>query len=134
MSVQPSRSSSPGGDADAAAIACVEAFTERFNARDCDGMDAVLHFPHIILSAEKLSVWKTPGQLSPRFFDDLAASTGWARSTYHAKQVVLSSPTKVHLLLEYSRDRADGTIISRHANLWIVTLEDGRWGVKQRSY
>lgn len=121
-------------DAVAAAIACVEAFTERFNARDAQGMDDLLHFPHLILAGEKLTIWKTPGQLPPRFFDDLATATGWARSTYHAKRVVLAAPRKVHLLIDYSRDRADGTIISRHANLWIVTCEGGRWGVKQRSY
>lgn len=117
----------------AAAIACVEAFTERFNARDPEGMDALLHFPHVILDGEKLMVWKEPGRLAPTFFDDLAAS-GWRRSTYHAQQAVLVAPRKVHLRLEYSRDGEGGAILSRHANLWIVTFESGRWGIKQRSY
>ncbi len=117
----------------AAAIACVEAFTERFNARDPAGMDALLHFPHVILDGEKLVVWKEPGRLPPTFFDDLAAN-GWRRSTYHAKQAVLAAPRKVHLRLEYSRDGEGGAILSRHANLWIVTFENGRWGIKQRSY
>lgn len=122
------------GEAMAAAIDCIEAFTERFNARDAAGMDALLHFPHVILSGETLIVWKTPGQLAAGFFEDLAAETGWDHSTYHAKRAVLVSPRKVHLLVEYSRDRADGSIISRHANLWIVTFDGGRWGIKQRSY
>lgn len=120
-------------EAVAAAIACIEAFTERFNARDPAGMDATLHFPHLILADEKLLIWKAPGQVSAAYFDELAAS-GWAHSTYHAQQVVLASSRKVHLLVDYSRDRTDGTQISRHQNLWIVTLEDGRWGLKQRSY
>jgi hypothetical protein len=34
----------------------------------------------------------------------------------------------------YSRNRADGSIITQHRNLWIVTWQDGRWGIKQRSY
>jgi hypothetical protein len=117
-----------------AAIACVEAFTERFNARDLSGMDACLHFPHVVLSGEKLIVWEQPGQLPRAFFDDLASSTGWHRTTYQDKRVVLISPRKVHLLVAYSRDREDGTAISHHRNLWIVTLDDGRWGIKQRSY
>lgn len=117
----------------AAAIACVEAFTERFNARDAAGMDDLLHFPHVILDGERLIVWKTPGQLQPDFFDGLAAR-GWRRSTYQDKRAVLSSPTKVHLVIEYSRDGDGGTVLSRHANLWIVTYEDGRWGIRQRSY
>ena len=96
-------------------------------------MDAVLHFPHVILANETLVVWKTPGQLPASFFDELTA-TGWRRSTYHARRAVLASPRKVHLLLEYSRDDAEGHPLSQHANLWIVTFEQGRWGVKQRSY
>lgn len=117
----------------AAAIACVEAFTERFNARDPAGMDALLHFPHVILDGERLTVWKTLGQLPDGYFDGLAAR-GWRRSTYHDKRAVLSSPTKVHLVVDYSRDGEGGTVLSRHANLWIVTFENGRWGIRQRSY
>lgn len=117
----------------AAAIACLDAFTERFNACDLAGMDALLHFPHVILSGETLVVWERPGQLPAAFFDQLK-STGWRRSTYHGKDVVLVSPNKVHLLVDYSRDRDDGNEISRHRNVWVVTCEDGRWGIKLRSY
>lgn len=117
----------------AAAVACVEAFTERFNARDPAGMDGLLHFPHVILDGERLVVWKTPGQLPADFFEGLAAR-GWRRSTYQDKRAVLSSPTKVHLLIEYSRDGEGGAVLSRHANLWIVTFDNGRWGIRQRSY
>lgn len=116
-----------------AALACIETFTERFNAWDPAGMDETLHFPHLILVDEKLLIWKAPGQVSQTYFDEIIAG-GWHHSTYHAKQVVLASATKVHLLVDYSRDRADGTQISRHQNRWIVTLEDGRWALKLRSY
>ncbi|MBP6546597.1 MAG: hypothetical protein KA220_07765 [Phenylobacterium sp.] len=125
--------SAPTSEPATAAIACVEAFTAAFNARDVLGMDALLHFPHVILADENLIIWTAPGQLSPTYFDELAAA-GWGASTYHDKQVVLAGDRKVHLLLDYSRDRPDGTQISRHHNLWIVTWQDGRWGIKQRSY
>ncbi|MBR1160076.1 hypothetical protein [Bradyrhizobium elkanii] len=118
----------------AAAIQCIDEFTDRFNARDLAGMDALLQFPHVILSGGQLVIWEGPGQLPPSFFDDLARTTGWAKSTYQRKEPVLVSPRKVHLLVEYSRDRADGSIITRHRNLWIVTSENRRWGIKQRSY
>lgn len=60
------------------ALRCVEAFTDRFNARDLHGMDALLHFPHVILSGENLVIWDGPGQLPVSFFDDLSASTAGA--------------------------------------------------------
>lgn len=129
----------PADDADdatliAAAIRCIDAFTDRFNARDLAGTDALLHFPHIILSGEQLVIWEKPGQLPASFFDDLSRTTGWAKTSYQRQEPVLVSPRKVHLLVEYSRDRADGSIASRHRNLWIATFENGRWGIKQRSY
>jgi hypothetical protein len=118
----------------AEAISCIDRFTNRFNARDLAGMDALLHFPHVILSGEQLVIWDEAGQLPASFFDDLVRTTGWAKSTYQRKDAVLVSPRKVHLLVEYTRDRADGSVISRHINLWIVTSGHGRWGIKQRSY
>ena len=53
-----------------AALAAVDAFTERFNARDPAGMDALLHFPHVIILAERMIVWNAPGALPPDFFND----------------------------------------------------------------
>lgn len=118
----------------AAAAACIERFAGCFNARDARGMDGCLHFPHIILSGETMITWKKPGALPPQFFDELTRQTGWHHSTYQQAQVVLVSPRKVHFLVDYTRDRQDGTSISAHRNLWIVTYEQERWGIKQRSY
>ena len=131
---QPSTDDADDAATIAAAIRCIDEFTDHFNARDLAGMDALLHFPHVILSGEQLVIWDGPGQLPASFFEDLARTTGWARSTYQRKEAVLVSPRKVHLLVEYSRDRADGSAASRHRNLWIVTSENHRWGIKQRSY
>ena len=118
----------------AKAIECVEAFTDRFNARDLAGMDALLHFPHAILSDEKLVVWDRPGQLSAGFFNDLADSTGWHQTSYKLKRIIHSSARKAHLLVEYSCDDATGRPITHHQNIWIVTFDHGRWGIKVRSY
>lgn len=115
------------------ALACIDAFTERFNARDTEGMDAWLHFPHMILAGETLVVWDGPGRHGETFFRDLAA-TGWHRTRYRKQEVVLATPTRVHLLIEYSRDDATGVPLSVHRNLWIVTFDAGRWGLKQRSH
>src|SRR5882762_5609085 len=119
----PTRDSTDDAAMIADAVRCVEAFTDRFNARDLAGMDAMLHFPHIILSGEQLVIWDKPGQLPPAFFDDLAASTGWHHTVYQAKRPVLISPRKVHLVVQYTRNRSDGSVATSHSNLWIVTYE-----------
>lgn len=118
----------------AAALATIDAFTDRFNARDAAGMDDLLHFPHVILSGEQLVIWPERGQMPATFFDDMIASTGWDRTVYLERRPVLVNARKVHVLVDYTRNRADGTVITRHRNLWVVTQEAGRWGIKQRSY
>lgn len=115
------------------AMDCIETFTARFNSMDLAGMDALLHFPHVILGAGKLVVWDGPGRHEAAFFDELTV-TGWRRTTYRRKQVVLAMPTKVHLLVEYSREDSRDNVLSNHHNLWIVTFDDDRWGIKLRSY
>jgi hypothetical protein len=115
------------------AIETIDAFAARFNAHDIPGMDALLHFPHIILSGEKLIIWDSPGQVDPDYFTELRAS-GWSHSIYHDKKPMLVSTRKVHLLVDYTRNRADGSTMSRHKLMMVVTCENDFWGIKQRSY
>jgi hypothetical protein len=74
------------------AIACIDSFTDAFNARDLIGMDVCLHFPHVILSGERLAIWEYAGQLPASFFNDLERDTGWDQTVYHDKRAVLVSP------------------------------------------
>lgn len=80
-----------------AAITTADAFTACFNTRDLAGMDALLHFPHVILSGEKLIVWDTPGQMPLGFFENLAGATGWEGTLYVERRPVLVNTRKVHL-------------------------------------
>ena len=116
-----------------AAGACVDAFIAAFNARDAERMDALLHFPHVLFAADELHVWERPGQLPPDFFEKLAAC-GWERTESVYKTPLAVSTDKVHFLVRYARRRADGSVLTEHENLWIVTRVDGRWGIALRSY
>lgn len=97
-------------------------------------MDALPHFPHVALSAEKLLVWNGSGQVPLTFFEDLGRATGWDHTLYVERRPVLVNVCKVHLFVDYTRNRADSSIITRHQNLWIVTHDRRRWSIKQRSY
>jgi hypothetical protein len=116
-----------------AAEACLDSFTACFNARDRAGMDAHLHFPHIMFSGSERLVWEEPGQLPDDFFDNLIRD-GWAKTVYEEKQPVLVSPDKVHFRVRYTRQAADGRVLSEHENIWFVTRIAGRWGIALRSY
>jgi hypothetical protein len=117
----------------AGATGCMEAFTERFNDQDITGMDSLLHFPHVMFSGEELLIWKHPGQLPNDFFAQLV-STGWAKTVYESKTPVLVSSNKVHFRVNYTRRRADESVITSHENLWIVVKANGKWLIALRSY
>lgn len=113
------------------AFAVLDQFTAAFNRQDAAGMDATLHFPHVF-SDRTVVIWDRPGSLRPDFFSQLVAS-GWAFSRYTRQEPVLATAERVHFLVEYDRCRADGSVLSRQAALWIVARIDGRWGLQVRS-
>ncbi len=131
--VAPPPSGEPHAAAIEAASACLDRFTAAFNAADTHGMDAELHFPHVMLSGAQRLDWVGPGQHPPGFFDALKA-TGWARTQYEKKEPVLVGNDKVHFVVTYTRRDAAGAVLSTHVNLWIVVRTGERWGISLRSY
>lgn len=117
--------------APAEAFAVLDEFTAAFNRQDVAGMDAALHFPHFF-SGSEVTVWDRPGSLSVEFFPTLVQS-GWAFSRYTRKETLLATGDRVHFLVEYERCRADGTVLTTQAAIWIVARIGGRWGIQVRS-
>ncbi|MEX8194717.1 hypothetical protein [Comamonas guangdongensis] len=115
------------------ASSCLDRFTEAFNSLDLAGMDAQLHFPHVMLSESETLLWDAPDQHPSDFFQRLQ-STGWASTHYESKAPVLVSQNKVHFLVTYTRRSNTGEELSRHINLWIVVKKNGIWGISLRSY
>ena len=116
----------------AGAMAALDSFMAALNRRDEPALNAALHFPHVRLASGTVRTWETPG--SYRIADFLGrAGDGWHESRWDDRRVVHAGPDKVHLDVQFSRWRADGSLIGRYRSLWIVTARDGRWGVQARS-
>jgi hypothetical protein len=47
--------------------------------------------------------------------------------------VIHAGPDKVHFDTCFARYRADGSTIGHFDSIYVVTLENGHWGVKARS-
>jgi hypothetical protein len=58
---------------------------------------------------------------------------GWARSQWDERTPIHVGSDKVHLKVAFSRWRADGSLIGRFETIYIVTLQDGHWGMQARS-
>jgi hypothetical protein len=125
-------------DADSLALVqeadgALERFTRAFNASDIGGMDAELHFPHVMYSGSELLVWQSPGSHPDNFFESLKG-TGWNETKYEDKKPVLVSKDKVHFVVVYTRRDVLDRVLSTHTNLWVVTRVAGKWGIAVRSY
>ena len=118
------------------AKASFERWVAAFNARDTEGMIANMHFPHQRLSGEnKFQVWETADDFRA---DDVLRTAarnaqGWGYNVANSIEAVQSGADKVHLAINYSRRRADGTVYYTFSSLWIFTRIDELWGVQFRS-
>lgn len=112
---------------------CYDAFGKYFNDEDLEGMDSCLHFPHYLVSGNEMLVWENKGQLPSCFFANLKKQ-GWGKTVVQSREVVLVSSNKVHLKVKYTRETSEGTILSKHDNVWIFTCKDNKWGILLRSY
>lgn len=111
----------------------LDAFMAAFNARDTAGVNAAFNFPHVRLASGTVTVWESRGDFNFAAFDARAETQGWHRSDWDYKNVIQAGPDKVHFDVQFTRYRADGSAIGSYKSLWIVTRQDGRWGVQARS-
>lgn len=118
-------------DAIAAAEACLDAFMAAFNARDRAAWEKTFNFPSVRLASNSLTIIE-PGHHKPEMFTQGALSD-WHHSAWERREVIHAGPDKVHFDTRFSRYRADGSIIGGFDSIYVVTCEQGHWGVKCRS-
>lgn len=118
---------------EAAARAPIDAFFKAFNARDNEALKRTLHYPHVRINEQgRVNTWPTAADAATNF-DALTRSEGWARSSLDSVTMRANDAVKVHFEVVFSRYKADGTKYATYQSLWIVTFQDGGWGVQARS-
>lgn len=104
-----------------------------FNNKDLDGWEATYHFPHYRLASGKMSVLEKAGlRDSSKVFGPLIQA-GWDYSKWDHRNLIQASDTKVHVDTKFTRYRKDGSKVASYESLYVLTKEDGKWGVKLRS-
>ena len=115
----------------AAAIRCLDDFMAAFNARDLEAFEATFNFPSVRLASNTLALIER-GYHQPAMFET-GALAEWDHSAWERREVIHSGPDKVHFDTRFTRYRADGSVIGGFDSIYVVTREDGHWGVKARS-
>ncbi len=117
-----------------AALGTLDAFMAAFNARDVEAWIGTLNFPHVRIASGGVAVFPDAAAFRNNFeFARFAEQTGWSRSEWSERHVVHAGPAKVHVAVVFTRFREDGSVLARYESLYVVTKQDGHWGVQARS-
>jgi hypothetical protein len=103
-----------------------------WNRKDLAAWERTFQFPHYRLASGRMTVLDRPG-LQDAVKVWASAGRDWDHSAWDRRNIIHASDDKVHVDTKFTRYRADGTKIGSYESLYILTKEDGRWGVKLRS-
>lgn len=117
---------------EAAAMKCLDEYMTSWNSKDVAAWERTFHFPHYRLASGKMTVLERPGMQNPKLFETMTAS-GWHHSKWDRRKIIHATTDKIHVDTKFTRFRADGSVLGSYESLYILTKEDGRWGVKLRS-
>ena len=115
----------------AAAMQCLDDFMAAFNARDIEAWGKTFNYPSVRLASNTLAIIE-PGYHTPDMFSRGALSE-WHHSGWDRREIIHAGPDKVHIDTRFTRYRKDGSVIGGFDSIYVVTRENGHWGVKARS-
>jgi hypothetical protein len=114
-----------------AAMKVLDDFMTAFNARDIAAWQRTFNFPSVRLASGTLTIIDESYH-QPEMFGR-GALTEWDHSAWDRRSVIHAGDDKVHIDTRFVRYRADGSVIGGFDSIYVVTCEDGHWGVKARS-
>ena len=115
----------------AAAQKVLDGFMAAFNARDIPAIEATFNFPSVRLASNTL-VTLNKGDLKPERFTT-GALAECDHSAWERRHVIHAGADKVHIDTRFTRYRKDGSVIGGFDSIYVITCENGHWGVKARS-
>lgn len=120
-------------EAIAGAMGAMDAFMTAFNARDPKAWAASLNYPHVRFASGTVTVWESAEEFAKTDSFNRLQRVGWDHSHWLTRDVVLVSPSKVHIATTFQRFNAKNEAIGTYQSLYIVTKVDGHWGTQARS-
>jgi len=116
-----------------AARAALDEYFRAWNAADGAAVAAISNFPRLSLGQNgQVVVRETPEEIVATDFDALKQS-GWDHSTLDLAEAVHVSSDKVHFRIVFSRYSADGSPYTTVPGLYVITNQNGHWGLQLQS-
>jgi len=115
------------------AMLVLDSFMYSFNARDMNSWSETLNYPHVRIAGGKVIVWDTKEEYSATNVFNRLTATGWDHSAWVSRDVVLVSKNKVHISTVFQRYDKDNNPMKKYQSLYVVTNDEGHWGIQARS-
>ena len=117
------------------AVLAATAYMDAFNEGNAEKMSACINYPHarVGVNGQLVVSENAESQTPPGFFEQFRKVYGWNHSCWDSREVIQSIDNKVHLMVTFSRYRADGSKIGTFPSIWVMTRQDNHWGIKMRS-
>ena len=114
------------------ARAALEEYFRAWNAADNDAVAAISNFPRLSLGQNgQVVVRETPEEIATDF--DALRQSGWDHQTLDLAEAVHVSSDKVHFRIVFSRYAADGIPYTTEPGLYVITNQNGHWGLQLQS-
>jgi hypothetical protein len=109
----------------------IDDFFAALNARDIERGRRTLHYPHVQIAGNDVAILESPTDLEIDF--QVLANDGWTYSTLDSCTMRHFCEEKVHFELQLSMHQANDERYATYQALWIVTCQNGVWGISCRS-
>ena len=120
-------------DEAAEAWAVLEEYFRAWNDADNSVIAQISNFPRVSLGSNGLVVVRENPEEIAIDFEALRKAEGWDHSTLDLVDAVQASGEKVHFRVVVSRRRADGMAYRTVPALYVVTKQNGHWGLQLQS-
>jgi hypothetical protein len=120
----------------AAAMATADEFLRTFNALDPAGHAATLGYPHVRLASGTVRIWETIEEATAQMTTNMAVireRLGWDHSEWDHKKLIHAGDRKVHLDVQFTRYRPDGSVIGVYPAVYVVVQTGDGWKIQARS-
>ncbi len=118
-----------------AATATTDAFLSTFNDYNARGHAATLAYPHVRLASGRVRIWESIDEATAAMEQGIAAlrASGWDHSVWDHRNVIHVGEAKVHLDVQFTRYREDGSVIGVFPAVYVIVEQDDRWLIQCRS-
>ena len=114
------------------ALIALDRYLETWNSRDGATWATSLHFPHVRPGPGAFEMTRTPEEYAKGVNFEATLKSGWHHSEWVTREVLQVGIDKIHASGTWQRYTADGKPLAGSDITYILTRQNGRWGVQAR--